>query len=401
VWKVRGRPQFKSGKVQWDKDPLIGGIVMQRHTINKLVLLSMVVLISAIFLSMIRDFLMALVMAGIFSGLAQPIYRKLTGLFGGRRRLASMTTLVLFGLLFLVPVSGLISIITAQALNVSQSVKPWIQHQISEPAAFSEYLQRLPFYEELAPYQEQIWSKAGEIASNISIFLVNSLSAGAIGTANFIFMFFVFLYTSYFFLMDGKKLINRILLYLPLEESSENRLLDRFTSVTRAMLKGTALIGVAQGGLAGLAFAVVGIEAAVFWGTVMIVLSIIPVLGAALIWVPAAVILAIGGSYFKAAGLALFCALVVGSLDNVLRPRLVGRDTKMHDLMIFLGTLGGITLFGVIGIIIGPIIAALFVTIWDIYGEVFRDFLPVSADAQSKEKMNEAPQPATGDPPPV
>jgi predicted PurR-regulated permease PerM len=129
-----------------------------------------------------------------------------------------------------------------------------------------------------------------------------------------------------------------------------------------------------QGGLAGIAFAVVGIEAAVFWGTVMTALSIIPALGSALIWVPAAIILAAGGSYIKSIGLAIFCGLIVGSLDNVLSPRLVGKDTQMHDLMIFFGTLGGITLFGLIGFIIGPIIAALFVTIWDIYGDVFKAY---------------------------
>src|SRR5690606_11906148 len=143
---------------------------------------------------------------------------------------------------------------------------------------------------------------------------------------------FVFLYISYFFLMDGKLLLDRILYYLPLDNRNERRLLDRFTSVTRATLKGTALIGVLQGGLAGRGCAVVGIEAAVFWGTVMSALSVIPALGSALVWVPAAIILAASGSYMKAIGLAAFCGLVVGSFDNVLRPRLVGKDTQMHDL---------------------------------------------------------------------
>ncbi|AOY57763.1 conserved uncharacterized protein [Desulfococcus multivorans] len=342
----------------------------------------LILLISALFISMIRNFLMALLLAGIFSAMAQPGYRKIVQLFGGRRRAASLTTLLLFVIIILVPVSGLISIVTAQAIKVGQSITPWVQRQIEQPAAFSEYLQRIPFYEEILPYHGQIISKAGELASRISVFLVNSLSAGAVGTVNFIFMFFVFLYISYFFLVDGKVLLDRMLLYLPLEDRDEQRLLDRFTSVTRATLKGTALIGVLQGGLAGVAFAVAGIEAAVFWGTVMAALSIIPALGSALIWVPAAIILAAGGSYLKAIGLILFCGLIVGSLDNVLRPRLVGKDTQMHDLMIFFGTLGGIALFGLIGFIIGPIIAALFVTIWDIYGEVFKEFLPGTRTSQ-------------------
>ncbi|MBN1848007.1 MAG: AI-2E family transporter [Deltaproteobacteria bacterium] len=359
---------------------------MHRNTINNLVLLVLIFLISALFLSMIRHFLMALLLAGIFSALVQPVYGKIRKVVKDRSRLASLLTLGLFVLVVLVPMSGLVSIITAQALKVGQSVTPWVQRQMAEPARFSEVLQKIPFYEELLPYQSQILGKAGEVAGKISMFLVNSLSAGAIGTVNFIFMFFVFLYVSYFFLMDGKFLLDRILYYLPLEEENEKRLLDRFTSVTRATLKGTALIGILQGFLAGLAFAVAGIDAAVFWGTVMTALSIIPALGSALVWVPAAVLLAIGGSYFKALGLVLFCGFVVGSLDNILRPMLVGKDTQMHDLLIFLGTLGGIVFFGVIGFVIGPIVAALFVTIWDIYGEVFHSLLPKTTDSENRLK---------------
>lgn len=349
---------------------------MQRRTVNILFLLFFVLLISALFLAMISQFLMAILLAGIFSAMAQPLFRRLTRLLGERPRAASAVTLLLFGFVILVPLSGLAGIITAQALKVGQTVTPWVQRQIAEPAGLTAYLQKIPFYEEILPYHDQILRKAGELAGKASSLLVNNLSAGAIGTVNFIFMFFVFLYVSYFFLIDGRRLLDRILFYLPLEERDERRLLARFTSVTRATLKGTAVIGALQGILAGLAFAVVGIDAAVFWGTVMTVLSIIPAIGSALVWVPAAIILALGGSYLKAIGLVVFCGVVVGSLDNLLRPRLVGKDTQMHDLMIFFATLGGIALFGVIGFILGPIVAALFVTIWDIYGEAFRDVLP-------------------------
>ena len=108
----------------------------------------------------------------------------------------------------------------------------------------------------------------------------------------------------------------------------------------------------------------------------MVVLSIIPGIGTGLIWVPAAVILAAGGSWAKGIGLAIFCGAIVGSIDNFLRPRMVGQDTKMPDLLIFLSTMGGLLMFGILGFIIGPIIAALFVTVWEIYGVVFKDLLP-------------------------
>ena len=138
--------------------------------------------------------------------------------------------------------------------------------------------------------------------------------------------------------------------YLPLADQDERRLLDKFSSVTRATLKGTAVIGALQGGLAGLAFFVVGIPSALFWGTIMVVLSIIPGIGTGLVWVPAAIILMAGGSWAKGIGLAIFCGLVVGSIDNFLRPRMVGQDTQLPDLLILLGTLGGIGMFGIPGL---------------------------------------------------
>jgi predicted PurR-regulated permease PerM len=196
------------------------------------------------------------------------------------------------------------------------------------------------------------------------------------GAVNFLFMLFVFLYTMYFFLLDGDKLLEKILYYLPLQDHDEQQMLERFTSVTRATLKGSAVIGILQGGLAGVAFWVVGIPSAAFWGAIMVVLSIIPSVGTAVVWLPAAVILGFGGAIGKALGLFVFCAVVVGSVDNLLRPMLVGKDTQMHELMIFFGTLGGIFVFGMVGVIIGPIIAALFVTIWEIYGQAFQEILP-------------------------
>jgi len=340
---------------------------------------------------MIRNFLMALLAAGIFSALVQPVYRKITRSIGNRRRLASLIVLALFLGIVLAPLAGLVGVITSQAIKVGKSVTPWVQQQIAQPSPFSQYLIKIPYYEKMAPYQEQILSKAGDLTSRISMFLVNSLSAGALGTFNFLFLFLIFLYASYFFMIDGQKLLDQILHYLPLDESNKNRLLERFTSVTRATLKGTAVIGVMQGGLAGLAFAVVGIEAAVFWGTIMAVLSIIPPFGAGLVWFPAVVILAVNGSYFKAIGLLLFCGLVVSMLDNLLRPRLVGKDTKMHDMLVLFSTLGGLSLFGPLGFIIGPIVAALFVTVWQIYGEAFQAVLPDAPRPASAQPAASAP----------
>jgi predicted PurR-regulated permease PerM len=363
---------------------------MNREAINKWVLLLLVFFISALFLSMIRQFLMAIFLAGIFSALSFPLYLRLVKWSRGRKNLASIATIILIIFVIVIPLAGLLGIVTAQAIKVGQTVKPWVEQQLSQPDAISSALKSLPFIDQIEPYRNTILKKAGEMIGSVSAFLINRLSSVTLGTVNFLFMLFVMLYTMFFFLIDGHKLIEKILYYLPLEDQDERRMLDRFTSVTRATLKGTAVIGILQGILAGGAFAVVGIPSAVFWGAIMTVLSIIPGIGSALVWAPAAIILAATGHIAKAIGLALFCAIVIGSLDNLLRPILVGKDTQMHELMIFFGTLGGIIMFGVVGVIIGPIIAALFVTVWDIYGVAFKDVLPAVKLAGSGDRSRDS-----------
>ncbi|WP_338065411.1 AI-2E family transporter [Thiospirillum jenense] len=335
----------------------------------------MTFVISALFLTMIQQFLMALLLSGLFSALARPLYLRLVYWSGGRYQLASLLTLLIIVALLLIPAVIFVSIVVAQAIDVSQSITPWIKN-LQEPGVFTDKLSYLPFYKELLPYQDIVIAKAGEAVSLVSQFLISGLSFVTLGTINFVFMAFVTLYSMYFLQIDGNKLVMRILYYLPLKSSDEHLMLEKFTSVTRATLKGTLLIGLLQGGLAGIAFAVAGINNAVFWGTVMAVLSVIPSVGSALVWVPTIIILLIQGQIITGILLGLFCGLVVGSLDNVLRPILVGKDTKMHELMIFLATLGGIFMFGIAGIIVGPLIASLFIVIWELYGSTFTHVLP-------------------------
>jgi predicted PurR-regulated permease PerM len=349
---------------------------MQQDTINKLVLLGLVAVISLLFLTMIQHFLVAIFMAAVFAAMTHPVYLRLTGWFGGRRYLASSATLLLLLFVVLLPIVVLSAVFVAQAVNVGQSLTPLVVNFLKEPGSFSEYLQQLPFYEYLMPYEDELTSRAAASVEALGKLLAGGLTSIALGTVNFLFVTVVFFYTLFFFLVDSAKVVESIRYYLPLHDSDERVMLNKFTSVTQAMVAGTLLIGVLQGALAGVAFAIAGVPNAVFWGTVMAVLSIIPGIGSALIWVPASVILIFQGSYAAGVGLIAFCALVVGSIDNVLRPVLVGKHTDMHELMIFFGTLGGLFMFGMAGLLIGPVIASLFITIWEIYGDAFKDMLP-------------------------
>ncbi|NNF28809.1 MAG: AI-2E family transporter, partial [Gemmatimonadetes bacterium] len=178
------------------------------------------------------------------------------------------------------------------------------------------------------------------------------------------------------FLTDGPSILSRFLYYVPLPEAEERQLVERFVSVTRATIKGSILVGLIQGGLAGSAFFVLKLPAVAFWTTIMAVLSVIPVLGSGIVWAPTAVILMATGRVAAGVGLALFGIVVVSTADNFLRPKFIGRDTKMHDLLVLLSTFGGLAMFGLSGFIVGPIIAALFLTAWELFGAAFSDLLP-------------------------
>jgi predicted PurR-regulated permease PerM len=339
-------------------------------------LILLVVAITAAFAAMIKGFLMTILVAAIFSGLLYPVYKGILARVGGRRPVASAATVLIGLVLIAAPLLAVVGLVTNEGLRISEEVAPRVKEFIAEPSAYEHLLERVPFYERIAPYRDQIVQKMGEAVGSIGRFLVSSLSDTTRGTVTFLFQFFILLYTMFFLLMDGPAMLRALVRNLPLEDHEQERMLEKFVSVARATLKGTLVIGLIQGGLSGLAFWAVGIDGAMFWGTIMVVLSVLPVIGGALVWVPAAIILAATGQFAKALVLTAFCSLVVGSIDNLVRPRLVGRDTQMHDLLILFSTLGGIAFFGPIGFIVGPILAALFVTSWQIFGEAFRDVLP-------------------------
>ena len=350
--------------------------MIDKDLLSKTTLLCLVLAISALFLSMIEQFLMAIFMAGLFSAMVSPLHRRLTAKLRGRESLASIITVLAIVLLVLTPLAVVITLIVAQAISVGQSVTPWVQSFIKEPTTLSTVLEKVPYYQELLPYRDVIVQKAGEMVGTVSTFLIDSLSSFTKVTIDAIFSSVIMLYVMFYFLSMGNLLLEKILYFLPLDDSNEQKLLYRFTSVARATIKGTLIIGLLQGTICGLAFAIAGIQGPVFWGSVMAVMSIIPAFGTAIIWLPALVILALTGDFFGVAVLAVLCGAVAGNLDNLLRPRLVGKDTEMHDLFVLFGTLGGISMFGLLGIILGPIVAALFITIWEIYGEAFKTYLP-------------------------
>jgi predicted PurR-regulated permease PerM len=288
---------------------------------------------------------------------------------------AAILSVVLVLLTVVAPLLGLAGVIAGEAAAVAQSAGPWVKERLGSQADLDGYLRRQPFYPRIEPYRRQVLEASGEAASRIGHFLVNGVSAAAKGTVGFLLHLSIMLYALYFFLVGGAGAVEKAISYVPLPAKQMRMLLDKFVSVSGATLKGTLLVGIVQGALAGVGFAAAGIPHSVFWATVTAVLSILPGIGTGLVWVPAAIFLAVTGRLGAGLGLTAWCLVVVGTADNFLRPRLVGRDTEMPDLLILVSTLGGLTLFGAAGFLIGPVVAALFLAVWDLYRAEFRGYL--------------------------
>lgn len=362
---------------------------MSAIRLQKGFLLLVVLGITILLLVMIRGFLVAVILAGVFAAMARPVFLALERWLGGRQAPAALLTVLLVLLLIVVPLGGFLTLVVTQAIEVADIAVDWIQQQSGRLGELTAWLQGLPLVGSFVPDQQALVARAGEFVGRAGTFVVNNAQAVTSGTVNAILQLFVMLYAFYFFVKDGPRILSRILYFTPLEEDDERKLIAQFVSVTRATIKGSILIGLLQGGLAGAAFFVLDLPAAAFWTTVMGVLSVIPVLGSGIVWAPAAVILLFTGRVAAGVGLAIWGIVVVGLVDNFLRPRLVGRDTKMHDLLVLLSTFGGLAMFGLVGFIIGPIIAALFLTAWDLYGAAFHNLLPAAPAPADLEKVSE------------
>ncbi len=203
-----------------------------------------------------------------------------------------------------------------------------------------------------------------------------ALSFGA-ATADFLLKLAIMLYLLFFFLKDGKTLGRYLQRIIPFGDDREELLFHRFTSTTLAIVKGTVIVALVQGAVGALLFLIAGVGSPVLWGVVMAFAAMIPAVGPFVIWLPAGLLLLALGHTTPALIILLGGAFVIGSIDNFLRPVLVGRDTQMPDALVLLGILGGLSTFGLAGLIMGPVIMALFISVWDLFGKDFGEEIAV------------------------
>jgi len=327
--------------------------------------IGLLLFVTVAFVALLLDFLQPVFWSATLAVLFHPAHRRFLQLVKGRNTLASFMTLLLICITVLLPAWFIVSAMISEATALYAAVD---SGEIDLTRMVDRTREAIPVVNN---FLDGVGMTPESISSNISSAVVTSsqyLGSLAVSTGQnlvrFSIMFLLMVYVLFFFIRDGNELLEMLIEAMPFGDDRERALLTKFAEVSRATVKGTLVIGLIQGGLGGLIFWALGIQGAVFWGVVMVILSLIPVVGASFIWIPASLILVANGEYVDAGILVFFGVFVIGLIDNILRPLLVGRDTRMPDYLILLSTLGGIAVFGPSGFVIGPVIAALFLAVW-------------------------------------
>ena len=299
-----------------------------------------------------------------------PLYRRLLPRLRGSPNLAAVATLGVIVLLVVLPLGFIGAALMREGAMIYKGLQ---SGDISFARYFEQIVAALPAWM-VGLLGRFGLDDMGELQHKLTTGLTQGGQAIAthvfdIGqnTLDFLIAFFVTLYLSFFLLRDGSALARRIREAIPLDAESKRNLFSKFATVIRATVKGNVVVAAVQGSLGGLAFWYLGVHGAVLWGTLMAFLSLLPAIGAALIWFPVALYLLATGAVWKGVGLIFWGTVVIGIIDNVLRPILVGKDIRMPDYLVLISTLGGMAIFGLNGFVIGPVIAALFLSVWDIF----------------------------------
>ena len=343
---------------------------MNTPRLQRTVFLLLLAGVTVAFLWILTPFFGAVFWAMALALLFNPVFQWMRHRMGGRATLAALVTLMIVLVIVIMPLLLIASTLVADISVFMQRVRAgeidfrgYLQQVINAiPPWATVWLDRLGFGN-----LDNIWDKiSAGLLQGGQLLGTRVLEIGQ-NTFQFLVNVVVTLYLLFFLLRDGAPLARTLRDSVPLEPQHTRYLLQKFATVVRATVKGNVVVAIVQGILGGLALWALGIGGAVFWGVVMAFLSLLPAVGAALVWAPVAIYLAATGQYWQAAALTAWGVLVIGLSDNVLRPVLVGKDTKLPDYVVLITTLGGMSLFGLNGFVIGPTIAAMFMACWALF----------------------------------
>ena len=282
--------------------------------------------------------------------------------------LVSFLTIIVIVILVLIPGFIIFTVIGSESLLVLNKIESG-EYNLGQlvnwfNALVPNLIDRL---DSIGLNTNQLIEQLNNIGVGATKFIVSLLMSTGQNLLQFFLSFFIMIYLLFFFLRDGENIIKSCIESFPMDDNQERFLIEKFSTVIKATVKGTILIAIAQGSIGGLILLFLDIEGAILWGAMMALFSILPGIGASIIWLPIALALIFNGALLKGLILIISGIFIIGLIDNLLRPYLVGKETNLPDYLILLSTLVGITIFGLSGFIIGPVVTALFIALWSTF----------------------------------
>ncbi len=332
----------------------------------------LIIVLAIAILYIIRPFFYPIFWAAVLAMLFYPIFSWFNRCVK-MPNLSALLTLILVIVIIFLPLTLISTLLINESVDLYQTAAHWNIN--SGFQTLSDKLSQTPLAPIIEKAQTEWASYAGDAAKTLSLFLFNNIKNITQNSLHFVFMLFMMLYALFFFLKDGPMILKRLMHLSPLGDEQEKMLYEKFNSAARATLKGTFIVGAIQGTLAGLLFLATGVQGALIWGILMVACAMIPAVGPSIIWFPTGIIMLLLGNVWQGLLILLVGFFVISTIDNLIRPKLIGKDIQMHPLLVLFSTLGGILLFGISGFVIGPIVASLFVAVTAIYDHHYRNEL--------------------------
>jgi predicted PurR-regulated permease PerM len=343
----------------------------QQIKFEKIFFLMLLAFITVFLAYILKPFFFALFWAVLIASIFAPLYKYFNRKIKNHNLCASITLAVVL-LCLILPVGLIIDLLIVELIDIYQSLNSSNSNWQKILSDMLQSFNNTPIFAHFNVDQAFLISKSQEVLKALTGYVFNHISEFTQNTILILVNCAVMIYSLFYFLRDGEGLINTLTKNIPVDKKHIDHFIDQFFNTAKASLKFTFIIGGIQGLLGGLIFYITGIERALVWGVLMFGLSVVPAVGSAIIWLPAGIIMLFLGHIWQGVTILIFCSLVISSVDNLLRPVLMGRDTQMHALLIFLSTLGGIAAFGFSGFILGPVIASLFLASWKLFPEIYQ-----------------------------
>ena len=344
---------------------------MEKRFVSKVflvVLLGVLILLLRLFWAYISSIILALLIASAF----YPLYWRLKRLFKGEERGASLLMTIFIFLVLVIPVGGFVGTLSNEAFDFYKRSREsvslqMIQQTLQGDSIWGQRIRRLGKLTGIEVNPETLEQLATALGKNVGLFLSKQLRSMASNLLNFLIHFFLMMLIVYYLFRDGERLKNYISELLPFPIEQQELVVRKFREMARAVIVGNGLNGIIQGIIGGFGFYLFGLGSPFLWGTVIGFLAFLPFIGASIVYIPAFIILLVQGQTGTAIGYLIYNGVYSLVMEYLFKPRMIGKGMRMNSLLVFMGILGGIKLFGILGIIYGPLIMTIFITLAELY----------------------------------